>query len=387
MENSTINKKFTRPKLEYLDGLRGFSALIIALYHAQLFTGHGVKTSDLIVFLKPFSILLSYGHLAVPVFIVLSGYSLTIPVALNQPPKINGGFVSYIGRRAKRILPPYYFALLFFIVLIKAIPILQTFNYTAWDSKIPISWQSIITHIFLIHNFKGTWMFKIDGPLWSVATEWQIYFLFPILIYIWNKYNLLTATLIAVTLGIISAELLVPATNMSSWFIGLFGLGMLAANISFSKELKWSKLINTNNYQKIFYLGALMLIILLVAVNIFIKSISIAETLIGSFIALMLIYFTFIENGHLYKPIFLRILDSRMFRALGIFSYSIYLIHSPFLGLINLLTLKLPISISCRWLLMEIIAVPISVLISYIFYLLIEKRFQSKLIKQKNPLN
>ncbi len=48
---------------------------------------------------------LSWGQVAVDVFIVLSGYCLMLPVA-RAGGALRGGPVGYMKRRARRILPP-----------------------------------------------------------------------------------------------------------------------------------------------------------------------------------------------------------------------------------------------------------------------------------------
>src|SRR6186713_3008000 len=95
-------------RLEYLDGLRALAAIYVVLFHA----GVGFLDSErpLAGFARTLQRGLSYGHDAVAVFIVLSGYCLMLPVA-----RADGQFVrgvpNYFARRAWRILPPYFAAL------------------------------------------------------------------------------------------------------------------------------------------------------------------------------------------------------------------------------------------------------------------------------------
>lgn len=93
-----------RPHLSYLDGLRGLAAPYVILYHifdsATQITGKPLSPA-----LFHFFGWLYHGHLAVAVFIVLSGYCLMLPVAQSKDGRLRGEMREFVGRRAKRILP------------------------------------------------------------------------------------------------------------------------------------------------------------------------------------------------------------------------------------------------------------------------------------------
>jgi len=74
-----------RVRLAFLDGLRGLSALYVTLFHLGAPAG------------LPLGISLAwewthFGRSAVGVFIVLSGYSLMLPVARSADGRLRGGF-------------------------------------------------------------------------------------------------------------------------------------------------------------------------------------------------------------------------------------------------------------------------------------------------------
>ena len=145
---------------------------------------------------------LDYGHSAVAVFIVLSGFSLMIPVVKHG--RAPGGVPGYIARRARRILPTYYAALAFSLLLIWYFPPLSRTDDPRWEHALPaFSFRSaILPHLLLVHNLKGWWAMRIDPPMWSVATEWQIYFLFPALLAAWRRWGVSAMVALGFAVGI-----------------------------------------------------------------------------------------------------------------------------------------------------------------------------------------
>ena len=71
----------SRLRLEYLDGLRGLAALYVVIHHAYLQSTNSEDRFFLRTPLNRALHFLDYGHFAVAIFIVLSGYCLMIPLA------------------------------------------------------------------------------------------------------------------------------------------------------------------------------------------------------------------------------------------------------------------------------------------------------------------
>ncbi|MBD2429924.1 MULTISPECIES: acyltransferase family protein [Fischerella] len=85
-----INAKQSERKihLPYLDGIRGIAAFFVLLYHLMYqIQGYETEWSNLL------NKLLRYGFLGVPVFIVLSGYCLMLPVVRSRNGYISGTIV------------------------------------------------------------------------------------------------------------------------------------------------------------------------------------------------------------------------------------------------------------------------------------------------------
>ena len=237
-----------RLRFHYLDGIRALAALYVLLYHVTT-----VKTADHSALPQPLRFLTAVfreGHFGVVVFIVLSGFSLMLPIARAGKTELVDGFGSYLYRRARRILPPYYAALAFSIAIIGIYNLVgPRIGLTGKVEPGALSLGSITSHIFLIQDVHFSWAFRINGPMWSVATEWWIYFAFPlILLPLLRRTNVLVVVVAAWLVSTLP-EYLMPAGHhlwpgppLSSantfwaapWLLGSFALGMLGAVIGFS---------------------------------------------------------------------------------------------------------------------------------------------------------
>ena len=165
----------TQHHYRYLDGLRAYLALYVLANHSF---DIATKNHSLTAWHIP-SILVSQGRFAVCYFIVLSGFCLALPT-LKTGLHFSAGTADFFKRRAIRILPTYYFALLLSLILVATI--LGKKTETNWNMAIPVTPHDVVTHLLLIHNFFTADFFKINYSLWTIAVEWQIYFLFPLLL-------------------------------------------------------------------------------------------------------------------------------------------------------------------------------------------------------------
>lgn len=358
----------TRPRFEFLDGLRGFSAILVTLHHAKQAAGAGAAT--LLPILHPLNLIFKYGYYSVPVFIVLSGFSLSIPVALDGNKELRGGIKSYFFRRARRILPAYYAALVLSMLLLYAGYLIQ-----ARDGKemtFPFSLFDVIAHLGLFHNISYEYIYTINGPMWSVATEWQIYFAFPVMLWVWRRFNLTVALGISVILGV-TARVFLDITAMHPWYLGLFAFGMLASIVVFSPDPFWNRARWFASKQIFGYLTALSFLLFVGMVYAGFGFMT-NEIVLGWVVALALIFLTKREIDRK-NNMLLSILKSNMLVWFGVWSYSIYLAHSPILSLIKVLTNDLKVSDSERFVFMIFIAAPVSLVFSYFFHITCEKRF------------
>ena len=79
-DTTVTSVKPPRVRLDFLDGIRGLSALYVVLYHA-IPPKAVVGTSAAHNLVRKMTFPIHQGHLAVAIFIVLSGYCLMLPIA------------------------------------------------------------------------------------------------------------------------------------------------------------------------------------------------------------------------------------------------------------------------------------------------------------------
>jgi peptidoglycan/LPS O-acetylase OafA/YrhL len=335
-------------QLEFIDGLRAVSALLVVLHHAFLFTGH---TGDAEAAMPAAGKLFEHLNEAVPVFIVLSGFVL-LPRGMN----LKGKLGRYIYRRSRRILPPYYAALALFALLIAVVPALHQQHGTAWDDKIPVTATSTMAHVFMVHNLSLSTAYTFDGPMWSVATEYQIYFLLPlVLLPLWRKFNrwvMLTAT-VAFALAIPVAA---PALNQAHlWFVALFAFGLVARSLVNERTIpRWAPVAASVLW--IVAIGCM----LIPAMKLVITDLAVGAASAASVAVLA-------DRERSGRPSRgLSFFGSPALVRVGLFSYSIYLV--------NVWTLRLQIATEARFAMMLIIAAPIAIATSYLFYRAVERR-------------
>lgn len=386
--NQTIEKSSTNKlRLHYLDGLRGLAALYVVLVHIEPDIG------VLPLFWSLFDKGVRYGAFAVVIFIVLSGYVLMLPVSRSHSGHISGNLVDYIKRRSLRILPPYYVALFSYLLLAFIIFLLETFSDFKWNEiagKGPFdpsfSLIDVLSHLLLVHNLnEGTFM-TISPPLWTVATEWQIYFIFPLLLLpIWRRFGLLAVVISAFLIGLVPVYIFNGLFESASpWFLGIFALGMAAAEIGFSQKPRLATIKNSLPW------GVLSIIFTVIAFATewrkFGLHIWIGQSFLGLAGACLFICCTKFAINRENPPLVLKVFEHPWAVAIGTFSYSLYLTHSLVLVLVRYWLFHLKLSTNTFAAASYIIGTAASIVFAYVFYLLFERPLipkNTKIVQKK----
>ena len=327
--------------------------------------------------------LLSFGHIAVAVFIVLSGYCLMLPVARSADGQLSGSVARFFQKRALRIVPPYYAALLLCLLLIRFVPVLESLSESNWNIVLPAFTPGvIISHLLLVHNLSPNWIFKIDYPMWSVATEWQIYFLFPFLMLpVWRRFGI-AALLAGVFVFWMAIHLLFHARfDGAGLHLGsLFSFGMAGAIVGFSQKpavITWRERVPWGLCTLVSFVA--LAGILFWRRELIEKHTSHIDLLAGSCATCLIVYCTkHLSTDTASRPAVLAVMESGFAVGIGRFSYSLYLIHAPVLALCYAALRGLHLDPIVTLALIILSGVPLSLLFSYLFYLACERPFLEK---------
>ena len=313
-----------------LDALRGFLAVYVLLGHVRwlLWIGHAQwMQQPHELWAVPFVYLsgvFRFGREAVMVFFVLSGFFIHLRNAahVREGEWPAQSTLDYLGRRAHRLLPPYYFALIATLIC-DAIgrslyPTLyaamtgdalldQTFRASGYqfDAVAPALWVQPSSRGF---NFGS------NGPLWSLAFEVIYYLLYPVW-YAIRRRSRLAAFAVIPILCLAAGQipdapfLAIVVMFYPSWIAGAF-LAERLQNVESSRRVLAA-------VAALFVGGAVL-------------HLTVALPLVTSIAAAL--YGSAAVAGFALAP-------SRWWtRALGYFgmrSYTIYVVHFPFLVLLS----------------------------------------------------
>lgn len=377
-----------RLRLEYLDGLRGLACLYVLLLHARGLVPWDQSRGGL-AWIGRATRWVAGGRVAVAVFIVLSGYCLMIPVARSKDGRLRGGAGEYLKRRALRILPPYYAALVLGVILPFVFPksFLSRNAGWWWRTMWPVASPGVLlSHLTLTHNLNIHWVYKINAALWTVATEWQIYFIFPlILLPVWRRFGNLPMLIVAVVMG------LAPLTTghfelASPWFIGLFATGMASASLAFPRTplaAAWRDRAPWGTLSALGFAAFLveaefgMLHRLLPRLSDW-KFQFFIDNMAGLAAAALTVFCTRSLLSSIPRKrvtAILRLLEAPLVIGLGTISYSLYLTHAMVLVLLEFLANAAHASVAGRALIFLPLGVPLAVGVSGAFYWVFERPF------------
>jgi peptidoglycan/LPS O-acetylase OafA/YrhL len=337
-------------RLVGLDGVRGLAATFVVLHHCWLLSYPGYPNNT-----GPFwTGWLVYGHFAVVVFIALSGFSLAVSPARHEWQL--GSKARFAHRRAWRILPPYWAALVFSLII--------AWTIVSQPGAGTPNGKSVVVHGLLLQDVFGS--NTPNGAFWSIAIEAQLYLVFPLLLLALRRTGaaimVAGVAFVVVAIGVFGPHVSVVDKLMrfTPQFAVLFAGGLAAASI-----LRASDRIRALPWHWVAGAAALPVIVLIA----FEGPRWTVEHYYWIDLALAPAVCVLLAALATRRPVwFVRLLDTRPLRSLGSFSYSLYLIHAPIVVVVSL-KLVAPIVGSGlpRFLLTLMIAVPLSLAAARLF--------------------
>jgi peptidoglycan/LPS O-acetylase OafA/YrhL len=339
-----------------LDGLRGLAALYVMLFHTWLLSFKHFPHNNGPGYL----VWTMYGRLSVVFFLALSGFSLALGPAAHRWRL--GGTGRFLRRRAWRILPAYWAALTFSLLI---------------AYQVPASYQGAPTHrsiaVFGLLLQDVFWARTPNGALWSVAVEVELYLLFPLFLLIRRRLGavalLASVTVPAIVYGVLHGVPAEGATGLTPHLAPVFVAGVAAAGVMVARD-RWRA-------APWHWLAAATTVPVLYAIHLkgpywtghhyFWIDLAITPGLTMLILA--------VATGRV--TALTRLLSSRPLHQLGRISYSLYLIHLPIL---TVLAKKVAPHVVDRgphtYAFVALAGVPLSVLVAWLFAHLFELPFQ-----------
>ncbi len=310
-------------KLISIDLLRGFAAFTVFYYHQQLGAVAAKYTG-----LKFFELTDHIGStFAVPLFFLLSGFCIHLSNLTRLKANESLLLKKYYQNRFFRIYPAYFFALILSVIII-----------SITNPTDRITNNDLLVHFLVGQGFSSTYFNTINLILWTITIEIAFYIIYPLYYYMNRRFNANKALLFSLVITIISNllfylledEQTIPQkfffTNIwLGWCYGAWLCDQYFRNQPFFKSSKWLLIVVLTICA---YAGFMFTDL---ENNITLKMIF--DIIIWSPILIFLIrqekYLIKIEK-YLKIPI-----------AIGLSSYSLYLLHMPLILIKNKLIMNI----------------------------------------------
>jgi peptidoglycan/LPS O-acetylase OafA/YrhL len=161
-------------RIAVIDALRGVAIGLVVWYHVWQITWQPAAIPFTGISLQQFA---ETGFLGVTLFFFISGFVLALPYVearlANRPAQ---SLRHFFERRFFKIVPSY----------VLSIVVMLAVGYQTYTSFWPAA-KDVVFHLLFIHNWFASTDGTINGVMWSLATEVQFYFIFPLVIYLFVR--------------------------------------------------------------------------------------------------------------------------------------------------------------------------------------------------------
>lgn len=335
-----VEEKATSSRFRHfdaIDGARGIAILSVLLYHS----GWSER-----------------GLFGVDMFFVVSGFLITLLLLREAARAGRIRIGSFYARRARRLLPPLVLTLLLTLLMLwrfGSLDELRTASGTALASLLQVAnWYQIGTNAAY---WESTGQIIAFGQMWSLSVTEQFYLVWPLLIAgIW-VFARRRIGAVVILLGVVAGAAAVVAPLLSqdlgvdrlylgtdaravSFVVG----GLCAAILTFvmQRNPRWAGEGAGLSARVVITLISVLSLVAVVGVSLATESyrelwlyqggFAVVSVLIGLFITTLCLPGNAISRAFTWKP----------FRAIGVLSYSMFLMHLPVYWAISHLAPELP---------------------------------------------
>jgi peptidoglycan/LPS O-acetylase OafA/YrhL len=303
--------------LKKIDLLRGVAILLVFLFHCHLFyfdpNGNGNLISSakfsfksLLVGFLPSSV----GWSGVVLFFIISGFLIHLGF-ITKPQSFE--WKAFFNKRFWRIFPPYWLTLL---------GLLLSIFLSGQTTRI----TNVVFHVFTLYNLNDSYIYSYNPSYWSLATEVQLYLLYPVFLFIRKKLGITRCFLLICGLSVLLLLLGLIYNDFGthySYRYNPFQLWFIWAAGAFYAELIYAQ--QRRLLKKMQFPTFLLSYLLLVACSLF-QMMEPFAFLAST--ATCLIFFDWV----LHTPkINIDNWPAKLVILTGLCSYSFYLIHQPYL--------------------------------------------------------
>jgi peptidoglycan/LPS O-acetylase OafA/YrhL len=186
------------------DGLRALACLLVVWHH----TTQRFNPENSASWIQNIHFFGMRGEVGVSLFFVLSGCLLSLPFWNSF---VNGGRTPnlrfYAINRAARIIPAYWFNLIFCTII------------AIWILDQNVNWWRFVSGLLFINSYHYSSFFpaELNGPLWSIGLEVSCYVLLPLVLFaIMKNTKKISVAIVGMITWILALQLLNP------WIINNF---------------------------------------------------------------------------------------------------------------------------------------------------------------------
>ncbi|HEX8174664.1 MAG TPA: acyltransferase [Pyrinomonadaceae bacterium] len=366
-------------RLVSIDVLRGCAALGVLLSHS--FPHELTYLASQAPWFGYLGAVLSRGTLGVPLFFVISGFCIHLRWAdrYGRTGQVKLDYVAFWKRRIYRLYPPYFIVLCFCMLMVVVAYLFGRANYYPEPR---LQWIGIdfVAHVFMLHGFHPWLDFGGNNPpMWTLAREEYFYVMYFGLLAWRRTWGLISTTVGVLVLGLtfpVVMRLFVPdgspywntiyTSALVLWIQWVLGMVAVESYYGVIKLPRWCR-------------AAWMVPVWFIAGEISRIYIPVLSVIFWGMTFFTLLNFC-VDSEKIHHWASHKI--TVWLANVGLFSYSIYLIHYPVHMLIRETS-----SVIARppnvWIALIVMALKIVVgfYVAKLFFNLVERRFLNKPVR------